>query len=99
MALTKEQHEEIEKLSEELATTLKAAVAAGDPTNELAQKLAEMHKRWLLYYWPAYSIEQHRGVTEMYVNDERFKKYYEDIVVGGAQFLRDAVWAWTDQAN
>ncbi len=94
-ALTKVQHEELELLNKDIATTLKAAVQTGDVESELAKQVVEMHKSWLMFYWPSYSPEQHRGVTQMYVEDERFKKYYEDIVEGGAQFLRDAVWAWT----
>ncbi|HBT94812.1 MAG TPA: MerR family transcriptional regulator [Coriobacteriia bacterium] len=95
-AMTDEQHGQMEQLNAELAETLKAAIAEGDPKGETARKLAEMHKRWLLYYWPSYTVEQHRGVTQMYVEDERFKKYYDEIVAGGAQFLRDAVWAWAE---
>lgn len=95
-ALTEEQHDEIEQLNVELVETLKAAVADGDPKGETARRVAEMHKRWLMYYWPSYTVEQHRGVTQMYVEDERFKKHYDDIVDGGARFLRDAVWAWTE---
>jgi hypothetical protein len=29
----------------------------------------------------------------MYVDDPRFRAYYEQIVPGSAEFLRDAVWA------
>ena len=92
--MTKEQHQEMEALTEQIAALLKEAVAQGDPTSERARELAEAHKRWLLFFWPTYSPEQHKGVTQMYVDDARFTQYYEDIVPGGALFLRNAVWSW-----
>ena len=31
------------------------------------------------------------GLAQMYVDDHRFKKYYDDIAVGCAEFLNDAI--------
>ncbi len=91
MGMTKEQHEEFEKLTAELNETLKAAVEQGDPAGETARKACELHKKWLCFFWDKYSKEAHIGVTQMYVDDPRFTEYYEKIAAGAAKFLRDAV--------
>lgn len=89
--MSREQYAELEKLTEDLNETLKAAAEQGDPAGELAQKACELHKRWLCFYWDDYSKEAHMGVTQMYVDDPRFTAYYDKIAPGCAAFLRDAV--------
>ena len=91
MGLTLEQYEEEQKLSAEINETLKLAKEQGNPSSELAQKLCDLHKQWLLYSWKQYSKEAHIGLGQMYVEDSRFKDYYDKIVPGGAEFLRDAL--------
>lgn len=89
--MTKEQYDEVQKLSLEVNETLKQAFDQGDPKSELAQKACRLHKEWLTYFWSSYTKEAHKGVAQMYVEDERFKKYYDSIAVGCAEFLRDAI--------
>jgi DNA-binding transcriptional MerR regulator len=91
--MTKKQHAEIERLSEELNSTIKAAYEQGDPASELAQKMCELHKQWLMFFWPdgAYSSEAHKALAQGYVDDPRFTAYYDKIAVGCAIFLRDAI--------
>lgn len=91
MGLTKDQYEETEKLSAEIAETLRAAYEQGDPTSELAQKACALHKKWLCYFWTSYSKEAHAGLGQMYVDDPRFTAYYDTIAPGCAVFLRDAL--------
>lgn len=91
LGMSKEQYEELEKLTMELNETLKAAFEQGDPASGLAQKACELHKKWLCYYWDEYSKKAHIGVVQMYVADPRFTAYYDEIAVGCAKFLRDAV--------
>jgi len=93
--MTKEQYEEIERLSEDIHATLAQAFATGDPAGELAQKAADLHRRWLTFYWDRYSKEAHAGVAQMYVEDERFKAYYDKDQPGVAEFLRDAIRIYT----
>ncbi|HHU72127.1 MAG TPA: MerR family transcriptional regulator [Clostridiales bacterium] len=95
MNLTKEQYEEFEKLGTDIIETFKKAIATGDPAGELAQEGAELHRRWLTYAWGNYSKEAHAGVAQMYVDDERFTKYYDQHLPGLAKFLRDAVYIYT----
>ena len=93
--MTPKQFEEIEKLGVEVIEMLKSAYATGDPAGELAQKTADLHRKWLSFYWDTYTKEAHAGVAQMYVDDERFKAYYEERQPGGAAFLRDAILIYT----
>lgn len=93
--MTQEQHDEVTRLAEEVNTTLAEAFKTGDPASELAQKAADLHKRWLTFYWPQYSKEAHAGLAQMYVDDERFTAYYDKDQPGTAEFLRDAIHIYT----
>ena len=93
--MTKEQYAELEKLSAEVITTLNEAFKTGDPAGELAQKAADLHRRWLSFYWDKYTKEAHAGIAQMYVEDERFRDYYDKEQPGTASFLRDAIFIYT----
>jgi len=95
MNMTKEQYEEFEKLSTDVIETFKKAYATGDPAGELAMEGADLHRRWLNFTWGNYSKEAHAGVAQMYVDDERFTKFYDQHQPGLAKFLRDAVYIYT----
>ncbi|WP_416044933.1 MerR family transcriptional regulator (plasmid) [Clostridium tyrobutyricum] len=92
--MSKERYIELEKLTDELNITLKAAFEQGDPSSELAKKACELHKKWLCFYWNNCTKEAHIGLTQMYVDDPRFTAYYDKIEVGCAKFLRDAVYVY-----
>jgi DNA-binding transcriptional MerR regulator len=93
--MTKEQHNEVTALAENITKTLADAFKTGDPRGELAQKAADLHKQWLCYYWTEYSKEAHAGLAQMYVDDERFTAYYDKEQPGTAEFLRDAIHIYT----
>lgn len=93
--MSKEQYEDVERLGTEVIETLEAAFKTGDPAGEPAQKAADLHRQWLSYYWDCYTKEEHIGVTQMYVDDERFTAYYDKNQPGTAAFLRDAVLIYT----
>lgn len=93
--MSEEQYKEFEKLSGDVLETLKQAFETGDPAGELAQKAADLHRKWLSFTWPNYSSEAHAGLARMYVEDERFKAYYDREQPGLAEFLRDAVLIYT----
>lgn len=94
--MSEEQYASIEKLSNELNGTLKLACTDGNPSSDLAQKACELHKKWLQNFWETYSKEAHMGLAQMYVDDERFKAYYDNIAPGCAEFLRDAMRIYTE---
>lgn len=95
MNMTQKQYDEVTKLAELLNTTLAEAFKNGDPASEIAQGAADLHKKWISYYWSEYSKEAHAGLVQMYVDDERFTAYYDKDQPGTAAFLRDAVLIYT----
>ncbi|MEF3301965.1 MerR family transcriptional regulator [Paenibacillus sp. GYB003] len=93
--MTQEEHERLTRLADEVIATLTEACKTGDPAGELAQKAADLHKQWLTFYWSEYSKEAHAGLAQMYVDDDRFKAYYDRHRPGAAEFLRDAILIYT----
>jgi len=91
MGMSQEDYQALTKLGAEIFSLLEKAYETGDPASELALKLAEKHKEWLMYSWSTYSKEAHAGLAEMYVADERFTAFYDKHVQGGTEFLRDAI--------
>lgn len=91
MGMTEDDFKDVNACSEAISKHLVEAVALGDPTADVAQALCDLHKKWLMLYWPEYSKEAHLSLAEGYVSDPRFKAYYDGIVQGGAVFLRDAL--------
>lgn len=95
MGMTAEQYDEMKRLENEVLAALGAALQTGDPASEEAQKAADLHRQWLSFTWNAYSKEAHAGLAQMYVEDERFKAYYDAVQPGMAEFLRDAIGVYT----
>lgn len=91
MGLAAEQYEKVQELSRQINDSLKMAFEHGDPSSELAQKVCALHKEWLGYFWNHYSKEAHLGLAQTYVDDPRFRKYYDAIAEGCAEFLREAI--------
>ncbi|MEW8994918.1 MerR family transcriptional regulator [Clostridium sp.] len=93
--MSEKEYEEVTNLAEEITNTLEAAFKTGNPAGELAQKTAELHRKWIEHYWSSYSKEAHAGLAQMYVDDERFTAYYDAKQPGMAAFLRDAIFIYT----
>lgn len=91
MEMTQEQYDKSAELSRRINETLKRAFEQGDPAGELAQQACELHKEWLGYFWNFYSKEAHLGLAQSYVDDPRFRKYYDSIAEGCAEFLYEAL--------
>ncbi len=95
MNMTEEQYNEMQELGDSVMATLREAYATGGPECELGQKAAELHARWITCCWGSYNKEAHANLTQMYVDDERFRAYYDKEQSGMAEFLRDAVYIYT----
>lgn len=95
--MSQEEYERFQKLTEEVQNLFEQAYKEGGPDSPIAQKACEKHKEWLLFSWPSYSKEAHRGVAQMYVDDERFAAYYEKNIKGLATFMRDAIFIYTSK--
>jgi DNA-binding transcriptional MerR regulator len=93
--MSKEKYAEVEKLGEDVISTLNEAFLIGDPAGKLAQKAADLHRKWLSFYWDSYTKEAHAGIAQMYVDDPRFTAYYDKKQPGLAAFLREAILIYT----
>lgn len=98
--LSRADFEQMEQTGERIRSLLEHAVLSGaDPSQEKGREIASLHKTWLGFTWPNYSPEAHAGLVQMYVEDERFTKYYDHQVEGCAKFLQAAVTSWLDREN
>ena len=73
-----------------LAEKMKAGLAS-DHQDVMA--LAELHRELITKWWYPCSYDMQVGLSDMYVHDERFTKFYDDVAPGLAQFLADAILA------
>jgi DNA-binding transcriptional MerR regulator len=96
--MNENQYMELEKLSTDVNIAIKEAFETGDPRSEKARYACELHKKWLCFFWgeEKYNPVAHKNLGQMYVCDERFRAYYDNIAPGCAQFLCDALEAYCD---
>jgi len=67
-----------------------------EPGSAEANELATRHRASIERFYDC-GDEVHRGLTEIYLADERFTRYYEDVEPGLAQFLHNVVVASIDR--
>jgi DNA-binding transcriptional MerR regulator len=91
------------RLKEEADAGLRAfrdALRAGTPADSpAAMALAEEHRQFLTRWFYDCGYDMHRGLAETYVADERFRKTYDDLAPGLAQYVHDAIIANADRAG
>lgn len=91
---------EIQSEASGLNQAMRQAMTAGEPaTGERAMQLAEAHRQHIIRWFYDCSHQLHRCLGEMYLDDERFRKNYDDIAPGLAQYFRDAMVANADRAQ
>lgn len=96
LSMPEEDYRQWTALATEILADLETAVTNGaDPAGEAGRHIAELHRRWLMFTWAAYTPQAHAGLARMYVADRRFTAYYDRSVPGCAGFLRDAILAYT----
>lgn len=96
MGMSEQTYQAFRTLEEDIKQDfLLRAVQTQNIDSAEAELLVSEHRKWLLYTWHTYTLEAHRGLADMYVADERFTSYYDDVVPGGTKFLRDAIYNWT----
>lgn len=61
-----------------------------EPGSAEANELAARHRASIERFYDC-GDEMHRGLAEMYLADERFTRYYDDVEPGLAQFVHDIV--------
>jgi DNA-binding transcriptional MerR regulator len=65
------------------------------PASDAANALAARHRASIARFYDC-GDEMHRCLVDMYLADERFTRYYDDVEPGLAQFLHDIVVASID---
>jgi DNA-binding transcriptional MerR regulator len=90
-AMTEKKYEQAETLAKVFIQEILVAYKTGNPESEEAMKAINTHKKWLMYYWPKYNKQAHVALGNMYVSDERFKKYYDQHQEGLSEFIRLAL--------
>ena len=97
---TKEDWLQIKVEEEEVRANLAATFARGlAPDCEEAMAAAETHRQHISRWFYDCSHDVHRGLTDMYVRDERFRAHYDALTPGLAWFIRDAAHANADRAG
>lgn len=77
--------------SEEITTAIASLMDEGvPPTDERAMDAVERHRLQIAHWFYPCSRQMHAELGKMYVADERFRKTYEDIRPGMAQYVCDA---------
>lgn len=98
--MTKEEYQRFQILEHEIRDCLEKAVKNKKlPGSEAAKHMVDLHRQWLQMTWSSYSSKAHRGLAQLYVMDERFKKYYDKNVEGCAQFLKEAIEFWIREVS
>ncbi|MCT1902583.1 MerR family transcriptional regulator [Oceanobacillus sojae] len=78
MDLSEADFQEMQRIEDALFSKLEHLAKTKDLDTPEAKEVYELHKKWLMYSWPNYSAEAHKGLVQMYLADERFAKYYND---------------------
>ena len=73
-----------------LAALAEAKRAGVAPGSERAGELARRHRASIEQFYEC-GDEMQRCLVQMYLSDERFTRYYDDVAPGLAQFLHDIV--------
>lgn len=95
-AMDEREWKDLEELGRAILDQLGAAMRTGDPESPASARLAQMYAAWIRGYWGegAYTPEAHRALAAGYVNDARFRAYYDERVGdGAAAFLAKALCA------
>lgn len=79
---------------EERGVRFTAVMDLGAPADgEAAMDLAEEARQQICRFHYDCTYEIHVGLAEMYLADDRFRQFYEDIKPGMAEYLHDAILA------
>lgn len=90
-AFTKQDWTDIKAEGDALLQALAEAKRDGvQPGSPVAHELVARHRAAIERFY-ACSEEMHIGLAQMYLADERFTRYYDDVEPGLAQFVHDIV--------
>lgn len=90
--MSPEKYSEFAGLEEKILDLLKEVTRLGTIDNPEGEELARLHKQWITLAWGRTSPDAHRGLVQMYTEDERFKEYYESKAgKNSAELLKQSV--------
>ena len=92
--MSKDDTAAIQKENNELMKEIAANMAKGPQSPEIQKLIAQHYNNLRHFYEP--NLEMYRGLGQMYVNDERFGKYFEKYAPDLARFMRDAIANYCD---
>lgn len=96
----KEDWQRLKAEEESIRSRLAAALEAGlAPDSGEAVAAAEAHRGHISRWFYECGYEMHRGLTDMYVSDERFRSNYDTRTPGLAAYIRSAAHANADHAG
>jgi hypothetical protein len=96
---TKKDWTRIQAEVEESNTAFASAIDAGLPASGAkAMDAAEKHRLHIQRWFYDITPDLHRQLGDRYLTDPRFTKNYENIRIGMAQYVRDAIHANADRA-
>src|SRR5918993_1007742 len=97
---TKEDWLTLKAEAEDVQNRLAAAFESGlAPDSEEAMAAAEAHRQHISRWFYECTYEIHRGLTDMYVSDERFRPNYDTQTPGLAAYIKEAAHANADRAE
>jgi MerR family transcriptional regulator, thiopeptide resistance regulator len=96
----KEDWQQLKAEEREVRAQLESAYTGGlAPDSEEAMAAAEAHRQLISRWFYECTYDIHRGLTDMYVNDERFRSNYDTKTPGLASFIREAAHANAERAE
>jgi hypothetical protein len=94
---TKQDWERVKHESDAGLTAFRDAQATGvDPASAAGRALAESHRQFLTQWFYDCDVAMHRGLADMYLADDRFRRTYDKVAPGLAQYVHDAIHANAD---
>ncbi len=91
LQLTESDYLKRQEIEKALTEQLREASNSSIITKETEQEITQLHKKWIMFSWSTYSEEAHIGLADLYLEDERFKRYYDGIASNAASILRTAI--------
>jgi hypothetical protein len=79
---------EAQAIGERIALRMRAGAP---PTDEVLQAAVEDHRLLIDRWFYPCSVEMHKGLGALYVNDPRFTASLDEIAPGYARYLREAI--------
>ncbi|MBM7711015.1 MerR family transcriptional regulator [Enterococcus xiangfangensis] len=76
--MSESDYQKLQETERTLIKKLTQYLESEELPSELAEEIYSLHKSWLQFSWKEYSGEAHKGLSEMYLADERFTHYYDD---------------------